>query len=67
MYKVTNKLKDVRKFWDGDKGRDILVEPKKSVLTTRPPEENDVWKVELADKKPEPKKPKLKTTEVDDI
>lgn len=46
MYKVTNKMRDTRKFRDGDKGRDVFVESKKSVLTTRPPEEGQVWKVE---------------------
>lgn len=47
MYKVTNQLKDVRKFRDYNTGKDILVEPGKFVLTKRPPKENDVWKVEM--------------------
>ena len=46
MYKVTNKFKDVRKFRDGYLGKYVYVEPKKSVLTMRPPEEGQVWKVE---------------------
>ena len=46
MYKVTNKMKDVRKFRDNYSGKDILVGPRKSVLTMRPPEEGQVWKVE---------------------
>ena len=49
MYKVTNKAKDVRKFRDRFLGKDIFVEPKKSVLTKRPPEENDIWKVETVE------------------
>jgi hypothetical protein len=66
MWKVTNKMKDVRKFWDGKLGRDVLVEPKQSVLTNSPPEENDTWKVEPAEKTEEPTpKPKSKKMEVD--
>lgn len=63
MYKVTNKAKDVRKFRDRYLGKDVHVEPGKSVLVRRPPKENEVWKIELAsEKKEEPKK--LKQTEV---
>ena len=58
MFKVTNKAKDVRKFRDGFSGKDVHVEPKKSVLTKRPPEESDVWKVEIAEKAEEKSKPK---------
>lgn len=51
MFKVTNKFEDVRKFRDEFLGKDVHVEPKKSVLTKRPPEENDVWEVEKFEKK----------------
>ena len=56
-YKVTNKFDDVRKFRDGNIGRDVFVEPHKSVLTERPPKENEVWRVEPFEKKEEKKKP----------
>ena len=58
MFKVTNKAKDVRKFRDGFSGRDVHVEPKKSVLTRKPPVENDIWKVEPVEEKPKAEKPK---------
>ena len=48
-YKVTNKLKDVRKFWNRFLGKDIFVGPKKFILTNNPPEESDVWKVETVE------------------
>ncbi len=47
MYKVTNKAKDIRKFRDRILGKDILVFPKRFILTNKPPEENDIWKVEI--------------------
>lgn len=50
MYKVTNKMKDVRKFHDSKQGKDMLVEPGKFILTNDPPEVNDVWKVEESKK-----------------
>ena len=59
-FKVTNKAKDVRKFWDGFLGKDIFVEPKKSILTKRPPKENEIWKVEKYEKTEEKKTNKLK-------
>jgi len=62
-YKVTNKAKDVRKFRDGFLGKDIFVGPKKFIFTDKPPEENDVWKVETAEK-PEEKKQIIKSQEV---
>ena len=46
MYKITNKMKDVRKFRDGFLGKDIFVEPGKSVFTKKIIEESDVFKVE---------------------
>ncbi len=49
-YKVTNKAKDVRKFRDRFLGKDIFIEPKKFILTDKPPEENDIWKVEDVEK-----------------
>ena len=64
MYKVTNKAKDVRKFRCRILGKDILVEPKKFVLTSKPPEESDIWKVETVDEKLEEKKI-IKSKEVD--
>jgi hypothetical protein len=62
MYKVTNKWNDERKFRDGFLGKDVIVEPGKSVFTNRPPEENDIWKVEIIEETPkaEEKKKKLK-------
>ncbi len=51
MFKVTNKFKDVRKFRDQHLGADIYVQPKKSVLTKKPPMENEVWKVEKIEEK----------------
>jgi len=56
MFKVTNKAKDVRKFRDNQKGKDIYVNPKGFVITNRPPEANPVWKIELLEK------PKVKKT-----
>ena len=55
MYKITNKAKDVRKFRDRFLGKDIFVEPGKSVLTKKPLEENEIWKVEEIAEKPEEK------------
>ena len=46
MYKVKNKLNDERKFRDNYIGKDIYVKPKGFVITNRPPEEGEVWKVE---------------------
>lgn len=46
MYKVTNKMKDMRKFHDNKSGKDIYVEPGKSVQVDNPPASGDVWKVE---------------------
>jgi len=63
MYKITNKMKDVRKFRDRRSGKDVFVEPKKSVLTERPLEEGEVWKVEEVGQKEEKKK---KSIEEDD-
>lgn len=47
IYEVKNKAKDARKFRDSHLGKDIIVEPKKSVLTHSPPEPNEVWEVSL--------------------
>lgn len=55
MYKVTNKMKDVRKFRDRMSGKDILVNPGDSVHRIKPPEESEVWKVEKIEKLPEKK------------
>ena len=55
-YKVTNKAKDVRKFREQDSGKDIFVQPKKSVLTDCPPDKtNDIWNVRSNKKEEEPK------------
>jgi hypothetical protein len=62
-YKVTNKANDVRKFRDKFLGKDILVEPKKFVLTDKPPKANDIWKVETVEKLEE-KTDKLNKKEV---
>ena len=73
-YKVTNKFKDVRKFRDSFLGKDILVGPKKFILTNNPPEESDIWKVETAEElekkkvgtKNTPKESKLKEVNKND-
>jgi hypothetical protein len=63
MYKVTNKAKDVRRFRDGKLGKDVLVEPKESVLTNSPPAESDIWKVEIAEENTEKKSKKINKEE----
>lgn len=45
-YKVTNLSKDERKFRDKN-GKDVLIEPNKSVITESPPKESEVWKVHV--------------------
>ncbi len=63
-YKVTNNANDVRKFRDSFLGKDILVGPKKFILTNNPPENtNDIWKVETVEKS-EKKKQTNKIKEV---
>ena len=62
-YKVKNKAKDVRKFRDKFLGKDIFVEPKKFIITNRPPKESDIWKVETVEKLEE-KKQIIKLKEV---
>ncbi len=61
-YKVTNKAKDVRKFRDRFLGKDIFVGPKKFMITNRPPEENEIWKVEIIEELE--KKKQIKSQEV---
>ena len=56
-YKVTNKVKDVRKFRDRFLGKDIFVGPKKFIITNRPPEENEIWKVEIVEELEKKKQP----------
>jgi len=63
MYRVTNKAKDVRKFRDSFLGKDIFVGPKKFILTSKPPKENSIWKVETVEKLEE-KKQIIKLKEV---
>lgn len=46
MFKVTNLMSDDRNFRDGFTGKNVIVGPDKSVVTSRPPKENCVWKVE---------------------
>ncbi len=62
-YKVTNKAKDVRKFRDSFLGKDIFVGPKKFIFTNNPPEENEIWKVEVVEEL-EKKKQTIKSQEV---
>ncbi len=65
-FKVTNKAKDVRKFRDRFLGKDILVEPKKFILTDHPPEESDIWMVrtvEQLEKKDQKLKGRLKNND----
>lgn len=63
-YKVTNKAKDVRKFRDRFLGKDILIGPKKFILTNNPPEESDIWKVETVEEMEEKTKKTIKLKEV---
>ena len=58
MYKVKNISKHERKFLDRKIGKWIYVKPRESVLTMCPPEENEVWKIDDAEKKE--KKEKIK-------
>ena len=58
-YKVTNLTEDTRKFRDSQLGKDVLVEPKETVFTEKPPAESNVWKIEINTEKTEEKK-KLK-------
>ena len=51
MFKVTNMFEDERKFYDGQLGRDVIIEPGKSVLTSRPPKNGNVFKVEVVKEK----------------
>lgn len=46
MFKITNKKNDVRKFRDGYTGKDVFVQPKKSVVVVKAIEESEVFKVE---------------------
>jgi hypothetical protein len=62
-YKVKNIRKDVRKFYDGDLGRDVVVNPGESVITERPPTQIDVWEVKK-EEKVEEHKPIKKSKEV---
>lgn len=68
-YKVTNKAKDVRKFRDSFLGKDILVGPKKFILTNKPPKESDIWKVETVEQleKKENKKSSQKTIKLKEV
>jgi len=66
MYKVTNKAKDVRKFRDRFLGKDIFVEPKQFALTKRPPEENEIWKVEKIEESEKKQKLNLKEVKKND-
>jgi len=56
MYKVKNKLKDVRKFRDNKLGKYVYVDGGKYVLTNNPPVESDVWKISIDEPKKKPKK-----------
>ena len=64
-YKVTNKTNEVMRFRDKWLGEDILVKPKESVLTNKPPRESDVWEIEFNEKK-EKKENKLKEVKNND-
>lgn len=50
-YKITNNAKDVRKFRDNFRGKDVFVEPGKSVLTNSPPIKSEVWTIDIQEKK----------------
>jgi len=45
-YKVKNIMKDSRKFYDGDVGKDVIVRPGETVITERPPSQKDVWEID---------------------
>jgi len=46
MFKITNKKNDVRKFRDSYTGKDVFVQPNKSVVVVKAIEESEVFKVE---------------------
>ncbi len=46
LYKVTNKRRDPRAFFDSHAGINIIVDVLKSAVTTNPPGEDEIWKVE---------------------
>ena len=56
-YKVKNLSKDERKFTDRN-GTHIFVEPGKIVITSSPPNESDIWKVQTHIEKMEENKVK---------
>lgn len=51
MYKVLNKLKDIRKFRDRKVGKEIYVAPGETVLTNGPPESDEVFEVTKVEEK----------------
>jgi hypothetical protein len=66
LYRLTNKAKDTRNFFDKYLGKNIQIQPKKFILTYRPPEENEIWKVEDVEEL-EKKKQQLNKREVKKI
>ena len=46
MYKIKNKTKDTRTFRDSFSGKNIYIEPGRTVLTKTPIKSSDVWGVE---------------------
>ena len=46
MFKITNKTNDVRKFRDRYTGKDVFVQPKRSVTVVKSIEESSAFKVE---------------------
>lgn len=59
-FKVKNKAKDVRKFRDIYRGKDIFLAPGESAITSTPPVKSDVWEIKTYET--EEKKEKIKLT-----
>lgn len=51
LHKIENKTKSKRQFHDTHSGEWVVVEPKKSVLSTAPPQDGVVWKVTPEERK----------------
>ena len=47
MYKVKNLTKEPRQFWDTFTGSNVVVGVGQTVLTSKPPENGEVWEVKL--------------------
>lgn len=50
MYKITNITNEQKGFRDSFLGKSFALLPGESMLTSRPPADNTIWKIELQDK-----------------